>query len=131
VRAGESQIDVEAELESEDPMEMGDDVISSEEEGGWDAGATSVARHEPTATPTSGGRDTERRDDALAPRKHATSSNAVGEREAKQTRSPCPSKERARTRASLGPPPVRDPQWGNTPPAAPVSAPRVGGRGDS
>ena len=62
MRAGESQSDVEAELESEDPTEMGDDVISSKEEGGWDAGVTSAARREPTATPASGGQDMERCD---------------------------------------------------------------------
>ena len=34
VWARESRSDVEAELESKDPTEMGDDVISSEDEGG-------------------------------------------------------------------------------------------------
>ena len=34
VRARENRSDVEVELESEDPTEMGDDVISFEEEGG-------------------------------------------------------------------------------------------------
>ena len=34
VWAGENRSDIEAELKSEDPMEMGDDVISSKEEGG-------------------------------------------------------------------------------------------------
>ena len=34
VRAGENKCDVESELESEDPTEMGDDVISSEDERG-------------------------------------------------------------------------------------------------
>ena len=36
VHAGENRSDVEAELELEDPTEMGDDMISSEEEGGCD-----------------------------------------------------------------------------------------------
>ena len=34
VRAGENRSDVESELESEDPTEMGGDVISSEDERG-------------------------------------------------------------------------------------------------
>ena len=34
VRAGESRSDVEAELESEDPTEVGDDASSSEDGGG-------------------------------------------------------------------------------------------------
>ena len=34
VWAGENRSDVKADLESEDPTEMGDDVISSEDEGG-------------------------------------------------------------------------------------------------
>jgi len=45
VWAGENRSDVEVELESEDPTEMGDDVISSEEEGGWEV--TTLAMHLP------------------------------------------------------------------------------------
>ena len=41
------------------------------------------------------------------------------------------SKERARTPASLGSVRARDPQRGDAPLAAPVGAPRAGGRGDS
>ena len=143
VRAGENRSDVEAELESEDPTEMGDDVISSEDEGGREVVATSVEHCEPVATSTSGGCDAERHGNVPAPRKCATSSDTVGEREAKQTWSPRPLdsslamsppavgmvvqarwlEERARTRASLGPAPVCDPQWEDAPLAAPVGVP--------
>ena len=34
VRAGENKSNIEAEVELDDPTEMGDDVISSEDEGG-------------------------------------------------------------------------------------------------
>ena len=54
VRAGKSRSNVEVELESEDPMETGDDVISSKNKGGWEV-ATSVERREPTAASTGGG----------------------------------------------------------------------------
>ena len=91
VRAGESRGDVEAELESEDPMEVGDDVRSSEDGGGQSVVVTSVERRKPAATSTSGGRDAERRGDVPAPRKRAARSDAVDEREAKRTRSPCSS----------------------------------------
>ena len=90
VRAGESRGDVEAELESEDPMEVGDDVRSSEDGGGQSVVVTSVERRKPTATSAGGGREAERCGDTPAPRKRAVSLNAVGEREAKRMRSPCP-----------------------------------------
>ena len=79
------------ELESEDPTEMGDDVISSEVEVGREVVVTSVERREPTAVFADGGREAERRSDIPTPRKRAMSSNAVSERETKQTRSPRPS----------------------------------------
>ena len=60
VWAGESQSDVEAKLESEEPTEMGGDASSSEDEGGWDVVATSVERRGPMGASISGGRDTER-----------------------------------------------------------------------
>ena len=83
----------------------------------------------------------ERRDDVPVPRKRAASADAVGEREAKRTRSPRPlvallvssppaadvseqarrSEEQACTRASLGPAPVRDSQQEDAPPTAPVN----------
>ena len=79
------------ELESEDPTEMGDDVISSEEEGGREVIVTSVERCEPMAASAHGGREVERCGDVLTPRKHAVSSDAVDEWEAKRTWSSCPS----------------------------------------
>ena len=54
VRARENRSNVEAKLESEDPTEMGDDVISSEDEGGWEVIVTLVEHHEPMATSTNG-----------------------------------------------------------------------------
>ena len=41
MRAGENRSDVKEELELEDPMEMGNDMISSEDEGGREAGRSS------------------------------------------------------------------------------------------
>ena len=88
--ARENRSDIESELESEDPTEMGDDVICSKDERGREVIATSMERHEPAATSTSGERKVERRGDIPMLRKHAASMDAIGEREAKQTRSPRP-----------------------------------------
>jgi len=55
---GESRNDVEAELESEEPMEMGDDMSALEDEGDRGAIVTLVERHEPAATLVGGGRGT-------------------------------------------------------------------------
>ena len=60
VRARENRSNIEIELESEDPMEMGDDMISFEEEGGWEV-TTSVEHHEPTAAFAGSGREVWRR----------------------------------------------------------------------
>ena len=90
VRAGENKSNIEAEVELDDPTEMGDDVISSEDEEGWEVIATSVKHRELTATSAGGGREAKRHDIAPVPRKHATSSNAIGEQEAKWTLLPCP-----------------------------------------
>ena len=78
------------ELELEDPTEVGDDVISSEEEGGQEV-MTSVVHREPTTMSANGGLEAERHGDLAAPRNCAASSDVIGEREAKQTRSPCSS----------------------------------------
>ena len=91
VWAGENRSNIDIELESEDPMEIGDDVISSKEEGGREVVATSVERREPTAASAGGGREAERRSDVPAPRKRATSLDVIDEQEAKRTRSPRPS----------------------------------------
>ena len=50
----ENRSDVEAKHASEDPMEMGDAVISSEEEGGQEV-TTLAVRREPLAVPADGG----------------------------------------------------------------------------
>ena len=112
---------------------------------------TSVEHRDPTAASAGDGREAERRGDVPTPRKCAASLDAVGELEAKRTRSPRPSEvspalsppalgaagqarrseERSRTPASSGPAPARDPQWGDAPPAALVGTPRAGGRGDA
>ena len=91
VRAKENRSDIESELESEDPTEMGDDMISSEDERGEEVVVTSVEHREPTATSASGVWDAERHDDVPMLRKRATSSDTIGEWEAKWTRSSCPS----------------------------------------
>ena len=127
MKARENKSDVESELESEDSTVV-DDMIFSEEEESREVVATLVERCDPMAAHTGGEQDTERHGDVPAPRKHAASADTVGEREAKRTRSPCPSevslassppivgtagearrsKEQAHTHASSGPAPVRD-----------------------
>ena len=91
VRAGENRSDVEAELELEEPMEMGGYASSSEDEGGRDVIVTSVERREPTAKSDSGGCDAERRGNVPVLRKRIMSSDVVDEREAKRTWSLHPS----------------------------------------
>ena len=91
MRAGENRSDIEVELESEEPMEMGSDTSSSKNEGSRSVIATSVERHEPMVVSTSGGREAERCSNVPAPRKHVVSSDTIGEREVKRTRSPRPS----------------------------------------
>ena len=88
MRASENRSDIEAELKSEEPTKMGGDTSSSKDEGGRDIVATSVEHHEPVVVSASGRQDMERRGDVLASRKHAMSSKAIIEREAKRTQSP-------------------------------------------
>ena len=52
---GESRSDMEVELVSEEPTEMGGDASTFEDEGDRSVVVTSVERHEPTATSTGGG----------------------------------------------------------------------------
>ena len=92
VRAGENRSDVELELESEDSTEVGDDMIFSEEEESREVVLTSAEHCDPTAVSAGGEPEAERRGDVPGPRKRAASADAVGEREAKRTRSPRPSK---------------------------------------
>ena len=68
---------MEAELESEEPMKMGDDVSASEDEGDRGAAVTLVECHEPTAVPVGGVRDTEMRHDIPESRKRAVSGDAL------------------------------------------------------
>ena len=87
VRSGENRSDMEAELESEEPTELGGDMSTFEDEGYWGIVVTSVERREPMVASTSGGWDVLRHSDVPASRKHAMSSNTAIEREAKWTRS--------------------------------------------
>ena len=64
VRGGESQSDVEVELKSEEPMEMGDNT-------------SALKDHEPTAMSVSGRRDVETRGDVPQSRKHAASEHTT------------------------------------------------------
>jgi len=77
VWGGESQSDVEAELESEEPMEMGGDASTSKDEGDRGIIVTSVEHHEPTATSIGGGQDTEKRANVLESRKRAASEDTA------------------------------------------------------
>lgn len=81
---------MEAEVESEDPIELGDDASSSKDKVDWDAAATSTEPHGPTATPISSEHGAGVHSDALESRKHATSEDTTCDSEAKQAWSPCP-----------------------------------------
>lgn len=151
VWARQNRSDVESELRSEDPTEVGDDVIFSEEEEDWEVVVTSMEHCDPMAMSAGGEQEVERRGDVPAPRKRAMSADAIGEQEVKRTWSPCPSvaspalspptsgvAEQARrleewvcTHASLGLVSVCDSQLRGAPPATLVGAPRADGRGDA
>jgi len=90
VWAGESQSDVEAELELEEPTEMGGDASTSEDDEDRGVVATSVECRAPMAMSASGGRDAERRGDIPASRKCVVSSDAAAEQEVKRARSSRP-----------------------------------------
>ena len=77
VWAGENRSDVESELESEDPTEVGDDVIFSEEEESREVIVTLAERCDPTAAHAGGEQEAERHDDVPEMRKHAASANAL------------------------------------------------------
>ena len=74
---------MEAELESEEPIEMGDDVSSSEDEGDRGTAMTLVERHEPVATTVGGRRNVETHGNVPESRKRATSEDTALKREAK------------------------------------------------
>ena len=67
---------MEEELESDDPMELGEDAGSSEDEG---AAVTLVERRAPAATPVGGGRGIETHDDTPESRKHTVGEDATHE----------------------------------------------------
>ena len=54
---------MEVELESKEPMEMGGDMSTSEEEGDRGIVVTLVEHHEPTTMSVGGGWDTEKHGD--------------------------------------------------------------------
>ena len=131
VKAEERKSDIEAKLESEDPMDV-DDMVFSEEEGSREVVVTLAERRDPTAMSTGDEQEATRRAMASAPRKRVASADTVGERAVKRTRSPHPlvaslvpslpvadvaeqagrSTEQTGTCASPGPTTARDSQQG-------------------
>ena len=89
MRAGEGRSDVESELTSDDPTDV-DDMVFSYEEESQEVIVTSVEHRDPTATSVGDEQEATRLVVASAPRKCAASADTVGERAAKQTRSPHP-----------------------------------------
>ena len=89
-QGGKSRSDVEAELESEEPMEMGGDASASKDDGDRGAIVTSGEHREPAATSVSCGHDMETCGDVPESRKCAASEDTAVEQEAKRARSPCP-----------------------------------------
>ena len=85
MRARENRSDVESKLDSEDPTEVGDDMIFSEEEENQEVAATSAERRDPTTMSASGKQEVEKHGDVPTPRKRAASTDTVGEWEAKRT----------------------------------------------
>ena len=75
---------MEAELELEEPVEMGDDASSSEDEGDRGTAMTLVERCEPAAMPVDGWRGTEMHANVPESRKRIVSGDAAVEREAKR-----------------------------------------------
>ena len=90
MRAGERLSDVESELASDDPMDLGGMVFSDEEES-QEVVVTSVVRRGPTAAAVGEEQGAMRRVEVPALRKHAASVNTIGERAVKRMRSPRPS----------------------------------------
>ena len=142
VRAGERRSDVESELASDDPTDL-DNMVFSDEEESREVVVTSAEHRDPVATSASEEQEAARRAKVPASRKRAVSTDAVGGRAAKRTRSLCPSvalpvlsspaagvaeqarqsEERACTHASSKLVPACDSQWEDAPPAAPVGVP--------
>ena len=89
VKVGERKSDVESKLESEDPTDV-DDMVFSKEEESREVVVTSAEHCDPTAMSAGDEQEVERHAVVPVLRKRAMSVDAVGEREAKRTRSPCP-----------------------------------------
>ena len=79
VRGGESQSDMEVELESEEPMEMGDDMSSSEDKEDRGVAVSLVERRKPTAVPIDSEHGTEVCGDVPESRKHAVGKDTTVE----------------------------------------------------
>jgi len=77
VRGGKSQSDMEAELESEEPTEMGDDTSASEDEEVRGTVVTSVEHHEPTTMSIGRRRDVETHSDIPELRKRTVREDAA------------------------------------------------------
>ena len=142
---------MEAELELEEPTEIGDDVSALVDKGDRGAIVTLVEHYEPIAASISGERYTEARRDVPKSRKHAMSEDTTIEREAKQAWSPRPLEaslashqptlsvvEHAgrsggcdRSPTSSGSACMRDLHRRDAPSVTPVVLPQAGGRGRS
>ena len=83
MQVGENRSDVEAELESEDPTEVGG-TASSSKDGDQEVVVTSLEHCEPTAMSAGDGQEVERHGDVPTTRKHAASSDTIDEREPKR-----------------------------------------------
>jgi len=138
VKTGERRSDVESELASEDATDV-DDMAFSEEEECREVVVTSAEGRDTAAMFAGDEQETKRRVVVPVLRKRAASTDAVDDRKAKRTRSPCPlvaspvpsppamdaveqaerSEERTGTRAS------RDSQPEDAPPAASVGESRA------
>jgi len=82
--------DVESELTSDDPTDL-DDMVFSDEEGSQEVVVTSAERRDPVATSAGEEQEAARCAEVPVSRKHAASTDAIGGRAAKRTRSPRPS----------------------------------------
>ena len=71
MKAEKNRSDIESKLKSEDPTEVGDDMIFSEEEESWEVVVTFAERRDPAAVSAGGEQDAERRGDVPVPRKRA------------------------------------------------------------
>ena len=89
MKARERRSDIESELASKDPTDV-DNMVFSEEEESREVVVTSAERRDPAAMSAGDEQEAERRAVVPVPRKRVASADAIVEREAKRTRSPCP-----------------------------------------